>query len=272
MNQSIVSVAWLKSKLDDENLVILDGTLPNQLAKQVLAIQEIQIKKARFFDLKNKFSDTTNQFPSAFPSAFQFENEAQKLGINSNSIIVVYDANGIYSSPRVWWLFKSMGHQEVYVLDGGLPEWMKHDFPTETKLEKEYTKGNFKAKLNSDILRKFDDIVENVTTQEELVIDVRSEERFNGEVPEPRAGLRSGTIENSINLPYTKVLHKGKFQDKENLKQVFKSLENEERKLVFSCGLGITACIVYLASEMILANTKAVYDGSWTEWGEKVKA
>ena len=271
MNKSIISVEWLESKLDDENLVILDCTLKNQLEKCAPTIQDIQIKNARFFDIKFKFSDTKNEFPTAYPSKNQFEKESQKLGINKDSVIVVYDANGIYSSPRVWWLFKSMGHQQVFVLNGGLPEWIKKNYQTEKKSEKKYLKGNFQIKSNENIVRKFDDIMSNVTSKKELIIDVRSKDRFEGNVPESRNGLRSGQIENSINLPYTKVLINWKFQNENHLKSIFKFLKDEKRTIVFSCGSGITACIVYLASESILSNSKAVYDGSWTEWGKKTK-
>ncbi|MDW5289925.1 sulfurtransferase [Formosa sp. PL04] len=272
MNPSIVTVEWLNSHLSTENLVILDCTLKNQLLKQPVEIQDIQIPNARFFDLKFKFSDLTNAFPTAYPEKAQFEKEAQNLGINNDSIIVVYDANGIYSSPRVWWLFKSMGHKAVYVLDGGLPEWIKKDFPSEKKSTKDYLKGDFQAKLDPVMVRKFDAIFNNLSSKKELIIDVRSEDRFNGLSEEPREGLRSGNIENSINLPYTKVLKDGKFETEENIKQLFNFLEEEHRNVVFSCGSGITACVVYLATEGILKNAKAVYDGSWTEWGEKVKS
>jgi thiosulfate/3-mercaptopyruvate sulfurtransferase len=271
MNKSIVSVEWLNSTLNDENLVILDCTLKNQLEKLPPTIQDIQIINTRLFDIKNKFSDTKNEFPSAYPSKAQFEKESQKLGINNESVIVVYDANGIYSSPRVWWLFKSMGHQEVYVLNGGLPDWIKNNFQTEKKLDKQYLKGNFQVKSSENIVRKFDDIMNNLSSKKELVVDVRSKARFEGNVPEPREGLRSGQILNSINLPYTKVLNNGKFQNEEYIKNLFKVFKDEKRNIVFSCGSGITACVVYLACESILTNSKAVYDGSWTEWGAKTK-
>ena len=271
MNQSIVSVEWLNDNLNNENLIVLDCTLINQLLKQPIEIQNIQIKNARFFDIKNKFSDIENEFPSAYPSKTQFENEAQKLGINNNSIIVAYDSSGIYSSPRVWWLFKSMGHKEIYVLNGGFPEWLKYNFNIEVKSEKKYSKGNFNVKTTKNIVRKFDDVLKNLSSQKELIIDVRSEDRFNGKVPEPRKGLRSGKIQNSINLPYTNVLENGKFKKEEELKKIFNFLINEKRNIVFSCGSGITACVVYLASHNILNNSKAVYDGSWTEWGTKTK-
>lgn len=271
MNPSIVSVNWLKDNLNHKNLIILDCTLINQLLKQPVEIQNIQIKNARFFDVKNKFSDIEDKFPTAYPSQSQFEDEAQKLGINNNSIIVAYDANGIYSSPRVWWLFKSMGHKEVHVLNGGLPEWLKNDFDTEQKFTTEYSRGNFQVKKSDNIVRKFNDVLENLSSQKELVIDVRSKDRFSGKTPEPKEGLRSGQIKNSINLPYTEVLENGKFKTVEQLKPIFNFLINEQRNIVFSCGSGITACVVYLASENILKNTKAVYDGSWTEWGERKK-
>jgi thiosulfate/3-mercaptopyruvate sulfurtransferase len=271
MNKSIVSAEWLNSKLHDENLVILDCSLKNQLAKLPVELQNIKIKNARYFDIKNKFSDTKNEFPSAYPSNHQFEKGAKELGINNNSIIVVYDANGIYASPRVWWLFKSMGHKEVYVLNGGLPEWIKNNCPTEIKSEKHYLKGNFQVKSNENSVRKFDDIMNSLSSKKELVIDVRSKDRFEGNVPEPREGLRSGQILNSINLPYTNVLNNEGFQNEEYLRNLFKFLKDEKRNIVFSCGSGITACVVYLASESILTNAKAVYDGSWTEWGAKTK-
>jgi len=211
MNQSIITAEWLNNELHNNDLVILDCTLLNQLTKLSSEIQEIQIENARFFDIKNKFSDVTDKFPSAYPSKSQFEKGCRALGINNESTIVVYDANGIYSSPRAWWLFKSMGHSKVFVLNGGLPEWMKNDFPTEDKTKRKYPKGNFVAKLNWDIVRRFDALFNNLSSKKELTVDVRSESRFNGLVPETRKGLRSGNIENSINLPYTKFLSDGLF-------------------------------------------------------------
>lgn len=271
MNKDIVSAEWLHSQLENKDLVILDGTLPNQLAKMSIEVQNIKIKNTRFFDLKGKFSDTQNEYPTAYPSFKQFQNEAQELGINKESIIVVYDANGIYSSPRVWWLFKSMGHENVFVLDGGLPEWLNHKYPTENKKKTMFSKGNFEVKTTKNIVRFFDDVQQNVTSEKELIVDVRSDKRFKGIVAEPREGLRSGQIPNSINIPYTDVLKDGKFQNKEELLKTFEILKNEKRNIVFSCGSGITACVVYLASNEIIKNARAVYDGSWTEWGDKYK-
>ncbi len=269
--QSIVSSIWLNENLNNPNIIILDATLPNQRAKQLESVRNLQIKGARFFDIKLKFSDLDNEFPTAFPSTKQFENEAQLLGINKSSLIIVYDANGMYSAARVWWLFNAMGHKNIAVLDGGLPDWLSNGFASEQlDLKKTYHKGNFKAQENLHIVRKFNDVFNNTKTQQELVIDVRSSERYNCLVPEPREGLRMGTIPHSINIPYTNVLNNGKFKSKEELKNIFSALNKEKRNLVFSCGSGITACIVMLAAKQILDHNLAVYDGSWTEWGALV--
>jgi len=270
--QSIVSFQWLYENLNKPGIIILDTTLVNQRAKQPESIKKLQITNARYFDIKQKFSDSSNEFPSALPPTEQFENECQLLGINTNSTIIVYDANGIYSCARVWWLFKTFGHTNVSVLNGGLPNWKNHDLPTEElKLNTKYSKGNFKAKLNSILVRKFKDVFNNLKTKQELVIDVRSSDRFNCLVPEPKEGLRKGTIPNSINIPYTDVLKNGKFKSKKELTPIFRSLLNEKRSIVFSCGSGITACIVLLAAQQVIENNLAVYDGSWTEWGSLVK-
>ena len=177
----------------------------------------------------------------------------------------------MYSSARVWWLFKAMGHKNVAVLNGGLPDWVSKNMPTEPlNLKSQFTEGNFKANLNLDIVRRFKDVFKNVSSQDEFIVDVRSADRFNCLVPEPREGLRMGTIPNSINIPYTDVLENGKIKSDKELEAIFNSLTKEKRKIVFSCGSGLTACIVMLAAQKVLKNNLAVYDGSWTEWGDLV--
>ena len=270
--QSLVSAQWLNNNLNNTDIIILDATLVNQRAKQPETIKNSQIKGARYFGLKEKFSDLSDDFPTAFPPINQFATEAQLLGINSTSTIVVYDANGIYSCVRVWWLFKCMGHENVAVLDGGLPDWIANEFPTEAlNLEATFPKGNFKVNTNLDLVRKFKDVFNNLDTQKELVVDVRSSDRYNCLVPEPKEGLRTGTIPNSINIPYTDVLENGKYKSDNHLKTIFEPLEKESRNIVFSCGSGITACVVLLAAQKVIQNNLSVYDGSWTEWGSLVK-
>jgi len=264
MANPIVSPSWLNDQLDNPNLIILEARLEQNQSNLENQNPGLQIKGARLFDIKNNFSDTSNLLPNTFPSTEQFTTEAQKLGINKNSIIVVYDTLGIYSSPRAWWMFKTMGHSEVYVLDGGLPEWIKEGFPTENQNETTYPKGNFEAKLQPESIRNKEQILENISTKEAVLIDARSSDRFYAIQKEPRAGMRSGHIPNSINVPYTELQQNGKYKSTSELASIL-NLNNQP--LVFTCGSGITACIVLLACELISDNPKAVYDGSWTEWG-----
>ncbi|HSD08706.1 sulfurtransferase [Flavobacterium sp.] len=265
MANPIVSASWLHDQLGSPDLIILEARLDQNQSNLENQNPGLQIKGARVFDIKNNFSDTSNPLPNTFPSTEQFIDEAQKLGINKNNIIVVYDTLGIYSSPRAWWMFKTMGHSEVYVLDGGLPEWIKEGFPTENQQEQTfYPKGNFEAKLQPEFIKNKEQILENISTKKAVLIDARSSDRFHAIQEEPRVGMRSGHIPNSINVPYTELQQNGKYKSTAELKKIL-NLNNQP--LFFTCGSGITACIVLLATELISDNPKAVYDGSWTEWG-----
>lgn len=276
MSNILVSPSWLQAHICDENMVILDATQKEKRIKVATKHQNLQIEGSRFFDIKNDFSDTDNPFPNAFPSKEKFEESCQKIGINRNSIIIVYDALGIFSSARVWWLFKTFGHEQVFILNGGFPNWIANRFPTETLKNNTFAKGNFVAKLNSKNVWFFSDIKENITTNHALVIDARSSNRFNNLVAEPRKGLRSGNIPNSVNLPYTEVLDNGLFKSNDELKKIFSNFD-QSKPFVFICGSGITACILLVAyklatdSQNIRNNLEVqnnkVYDGSWTEFG-----
>lgn len=259
MKSPIVSVNWLKENLQDPELVILDAVLD-------IPPHDLQIANARTFDIKNKFSDTSSSLPNTLPKPEAFAAEARKLGINKNSKIVVYDTKGIYSSPRAWYLFKSMGHENVWVLDGGLPAWIKEGFPTEIVSTQSYTEGNFEANFNPEMFKNKEQLLENINSKEAIVIDARSTDRFNAETEEPREGLRSGHIPNAVNLPFAKVLKDGKYLPKEELVKI---LPHQDQPLYFSCGSGITACIDLIAYEIADSSApKAIYDGSWTEWGQ----
>jgi thiosulfate/3-mercaptopyruvate sulfurtransferase len=266
MNGMIVSADWLNDNLEMPDIIILDVRLRYVQASSEL--DDLRIKGARIFDLENDFSDKNSQFPNTLPSQDHFEQSCRKLGINKSSKIVVYDHFGIYVSPRAWWMFKVMGHQNVSVLDGGFPEWKKAGYATEKVIGLKFEMGDFKVDFNPDMVLNFEGISENLKSRKALVIDARSSDRFHGLVPEPRKELRRGNIPNSINIPYETVLKDGKFKSQNELKEVFDDLESEERPLVFSCGSGVTACIVLMASEMSLKNENKVYDGSWTEYAQ----
>ncbi len=273
--KNLVSVEWLSENLYNENIFIIDASQSNNKAGLKPKFENLKIKNAHFFDLK-KNSDTTNNLPSMLPTQEGFEKSCREMGINKNSQIIVYDNLGVHTSPRVWWMFKAMGHQNSAVLDGGLDAWLENEYATEaiTKTDeiiKDDFEGDFEAVFQSQWVKKIDFIKENIQTKKEYIIDARSEGRFNGTAKEPRKGLKSGNIPNSLNLPFQNVLENGKYKSKEELKNIFEKLNIEDKSLVFSCGSGITACIILLAAELVLPNQqKSIYDGSWTEWAQQM--
>lgn len=267
MNKILVTSDWLNEHLSHPDLIILDASEESNVAGKKVEFDGLQIKGARYFDLEKKFSDTKSKLPHTFPSTEQFEEESQKLGINNNSLIVVYDNIGIYTSPRVWWMYKIMGHKEIYVLDGGLSDWVKKGFETEKQVRKSYPKGNFKALLTPGNIDTKEDILENLQNKKKIVIDARSSGRFNGTAPEPRDWVLNGHIPGSLNLPFDSLIEGGKYKSKEKIKELFKALKIEDQPLSFVCGSGLTSCILLLASELVQDNPLSVYDASWTEWG-----
>jgi thiosulfate/3-mercaptopyruvate sulfurtransferase len=264
MIEPIVSSEWLNQHLDDPNLILLD-------ASQSTEIESIQIPGARAIDLQRDFSLTSTHLPNMLPDAEHFEQACRRIGIHTSSKIVVYDNQGVHFSPRVWWMFKTMGHHNISVLNGGLPSWVANGFDTEPKTSRSYESGDFSASFNETAVKSFDDVQENIRSEESLLIDARSSSRFAGSAPEPRAGLRSGHIPQSINLPYERVLENGFFKPKDELIRIFDELGVEDRPLIFSCGSGVTACIILLACEQVRGNRTSVYDGSWTEWAERTR-
>lgn len=268
MENILVSPEWLNEKMSDPNLIILDASEKSNVAGKKIKYEGVRIPGARFFDLENTFSDKSSHLPHTFPSSENFIKESRQLGINNKSILVVYDNIGVYTSPRVWWMYKVMGHKQVYVLDGGLNEWVENGFKTEVAAsEGEYQIGDFSGDLEKNAVDSLEDIKANLLSKKKLLIDARTRGRFNGTSPEPRDWVKNGHIPASINLPFDEVLKGSKFKSREELKAIFKSLDIEDRDLSFVCGSGLTSCIILLASELVQQNKTSVYDGSWTEWG-----
>lgn len=266
----IVSVDWLSKHLDDPDIIILDASIKKATSGDLLENLDLRIEGARFFDIKKSFSDNNTDLPNMLPSVEEFENACRHLGISNHHKIVIYDTLGIYSSPRAWWMFTIMGHKNVTILDGGLPEWIKAGLPTTTKSEnqKNYETGDFKATHLAEMVMNIENVLSEMNSPNILILDARSHDRFYGTAPEPRDDLKSGHIPNSSNLPYTCVLNAGKILPKEKLIQIFDDFDIENKRLIFSCGSGITACIILLAAHICGYKKLSVYDGSWTEWGQ----
>ncbi len=263
----IVSVEWLNENIDSPNLIVIDATLKKVTTaiKEELNKESVYIKNARFLDIKNVFSDVSAPFPNTMLSAKVFEQKAQELGVNNDSTIVVYDEYGYYSCARVWWMFKAMGHKNIAVLDGGLPSWKEGKFPIQKTPELENEKGDFKVDYTSGLIHNHERVLDSIDDENTTILDARSYNRFLGTIPEPRKGLRSGHIPNSKSLPFTSILDGTKMKSEEELIKIFSGFKNEH--LIFSCGSGITACILALGAEIAGVENKSVYDGSWTEWG-----
>ena len=269
IDKSLVSVDWLKNNLSNENLIILDCTIPKVTAQPNTNIdeQKLQIPGAVLFDIKNTFSDKTAKFPNTVLRGEEFEKKVQALGVNQESAVVCYDDVGIYSSPRVWWNFKLMGFNNIAVLNGGLPKWKAKNYPLELPTLNKIKEGSFRVNYQPNKVKYTKDILSAIKDKNVLIADARSEGRFYGTVPEPRKDVKSGHIPNSVSLPYSSIIEDDLFKSEEELSLIFNNLNPKKKELIFSCGTGITASVLALAAEILGNHNYAVYDGSWTEWG-----
>lgn len=264
-----VSIEWLVTHLNHPNLVILDATKTKVGQKELSEEAKTKrIPRARIFDLQNTFKDQKATLPNTMPSPEYFEQEAQQIGINNDSLIVIYDHHGVYSSPRAWWIFKAMGHENVTVLDGGFPAWKDANLPIAIQDKFDYEKGNFKSNYQSKLIKSAEEVLANLNKKDIAILDARSEGRFNGTAPEPRAHLKSGHIPGSQNLPSGKIIKDGKLLPESELKEIYDAFDLENKEVIFSCGSGMTACVIALGAEVAGHHTNAVFDGSWTEWGD----
>lgn len=266
----IVSVEWLHENINAENLIVLDATITKVGTKEITKEKKQQIPNTIFFDLKKVFLDKEGLYPNTIPAKENFEEEVQKLGVNKNSSIVVYDRIGVYSSPRVWWMFKAFGFENIAVLNGGFPSWLKNNYPVEVLELKEVVKGNFEANFKAENISLTNHVLQ-ASKNKKLILDARSKGRFNATEPEPRADLRSGHIPNSKSLPYSELQVEGKMRLKEEIQKIFLDLNPNKEDVIFSCGSGITACILALGSEIAGNKNYKVYDGSWTEWASNLE-
>ena len=200
----VISTKELDTIVLQENLILLDCSI-DKVGKSLNELEMELIPNSLFFDLENRFSDHSSELPHTLIDEKTFTKECQLLGINADSVIVCYDRWGVYSSPRAWWMFKTMGFENVYVLNGGINSWKKHHDTVKTYQFPEGI-GNFEAKLNENWLANVNDVLDAIDHAETKIIDARSSARFNAEVDEPRPGLRKGHIKNSANIPFELVI------------------------------------------------------------------
>jgi thiosulfate/3-mercaptopyruvate sulfurtransferase len=269
--KTVVQTDWLLKHLHEEGLCILDATwfLPTTKRQAWYEYNYQHIPGAKFFDL-DKISDPNSTLPHMLPSADQFSAEMSRLGITNQTRVVCYDALGIFSAPRCWWMFKAFGHQNVWVLDGGLKKWMVEGKPISDGEKPIKAAGRYKAVLNSAMVRSMAD----VSATKAQVVDARSPTRFRGEEAEPRPGVKPGHIPGSINLHYAKLVTlRGLLYRDALLRSKFTQAGIDLKKpIITSCGSGVTAAIITMALTEMGHPDHALYDGSWAEWGASGRA
>ncbi len=270
MTDPMISTTWLAERLSDPAIVLLDASWHMPAAQRDAAAEyaDGHIPGAVFFDI-DQVSDHTTPLPHMLPHPAEFAVAARRLGVSASSTVVVYDSLGLFSAPRVWWTFRAMGHDQIFVLDGGLPRWVAEGRPIETGWRSR-PHGDFKARLRPQLVRNLPDVSAALRDPDWQILDARPAARFTGETPEPRAGLRSGHMPGARNLPFGALVADGTLAAPADLQEVFTSNAVDLSKpTIATCGSGISAAVIAIAMTRLGRDDVAIYDGSWSEWGAR---
>jgi thiosulfate/3-mercaptopyruvate sulfurtransferase len=264
----VVSADWLEQNLSDPKIKIVDAAwyLPAQKRDPKAEYEATHIPGAVFFD-QDAIADPTSGLPHTLPSPEAFAEVVGTMGISENDTIVVYDGPGIFTAPRVWWMFRVMGATNVFVLDGGMDGWKAEGRPTTTEAPSPAPR-TFHARFDANAVTSFERMKETVQNRLAQIADARSAGRFSGEEAEPRAGMRSGHMPGARSLPSGVFSEGGKLKSLDALRQAFANAGVDLMKpVVTTCGSGVTAAIITLALQSLGHTDNTLYDGSWSEWG-----
>lgn len=267
--KTLVSTDWLAAHLKDSDLRIFDASwyLPTSARDPKAEYAAGHIPGARFFDI-DEISDHRSDLPHMAPPVEKFMSRMRAMGVGDGHKVVVYDGAGLFSAARVWWLFQLMGQTNIAVLDGGLPKWIAdgHNVTTDKPTIRD---RHMTVVQQKDRVKDVTQVARAAKLGDHTIIDARAADRFAGAAPEPRAGMRSGHIPGSCNLPYGQLLNANStMKDPDGIRAVFHTAGADLTKpVITTCGSGVTAAILALALARIGKTDAAVYDGSWSEWG-----
>ena len=271
---SLVSTNWLEKNLSKVKIFDASWHMPNTKRNAKKEYINCHIPKAIFWDL-DEHSDKDSPFPHMMPNSDNWGKMLSSFRIKSDDHIIVYDSSEVYSACRLWFSLKYFGHKKVSVLDGGLKKWLNEKKIITNKIEKIPLIQNYKEYIASQditfLIKDINQIKENIKNESFILVDGRSRDRFEGKVEEPRPGLKKGCIPKSKNIPFEKCINlkTNTFKTKDELVEVFNENNVDYFKSnVFSCGSGVTACVLGLAYFLISGKNAVIYDGSYAEWGK----
>jgi thiosulfate/3-mercaptopyruvate sulfurtransferase len=260
----LVSTDWLASRLNDPAVMVLDGSYYLASHKRDADAEFLagHIPGAQRFDI-DAISDKSNPLPHMLPSPEQFASQVGALGVGDGMMVVLYDGLGLYGAARVWWTFRAFGSDNVRVLDGGMPKWKAEGRPLETGPAKSRPAKAFTPKFNRDMVASIDDVQKVLLDKTAQVVDARAADRFRGDAPEPRAGLRGGHMPGAFNVPFGEVLKDGRLKSHDEIAAAFRQAGVDlDKPAVTSCGSGVTASILTFAIDALGKPPGRVYDGS----------
>jgi thiosulfate/3-mercaptopyruvate sulfurtransferase len=270
LTHNFMTTSELAAKLGDPDLGVIDASwhLPPTGRLGAAEFRQGHIPGAVFFDI-DAIADHDAGLPHMLPKPEALAKEMAALGLGDGMHFVVYDALGLFAAARVWWTLRAYGVEAVRILEGGLPQWLREGRPLETGEARPKPRA-FTPRLDRHFVASLEDVRAALKSHTTQVVDARPADRFRGDAPEPRPGLKSGHMPGSVNLPFVDIVEHGRLKPPDALRAVFAEHQIDLAKpIITSCGSGVTAAILALAVEEAGGKIEGLYDGSWAEWGAR---